>query len=134
MREDDKIRCAGSNVVAREIRLYTSGAMIRVSFAMVKQASVWGHREREHSILVSVEASPGSAECRSYPSSLSAPEIVQKPHRRPRPDPAELDALLVIVPDEPEKELFRQLPESERWQELNARAPSRAPERCAPPS
>jgi leucyl aminopeptidase len=36
------------------------------------------------------------------------------------------DALLVIVPDAPEKELFRQLPESERWQELNARAEPRA--------
>ena len=39
---------------------------------------------------------------------------------------AEPDALLVVVPDKPEKELFRQLPESERWQELNARAQPRA--------
>ena len=39
---------------------------------------------------------------------------------------AEPDALLVVVPEKAEKELFRQLPESERWQELNARAPSRA--------
>jgi hypothetical protein len=37
MREDDKIACVGKNV-AREIRLCTSGAMIRVSFPMVKQA------------------------------------------------------------------------------------------------
>jgi leucyl aminopeptidase len=37
-----------------------------------------------------------------------------------------LDALLVIAPDAPEKELFRHLPESERWQELNARTPPRA--------
>lgn len=36
------------------------------------------------------------------------------------------DALLVVVPDKPEKELFRQLPETERWQELNARTPSQA--------
>ena len=36
------------------------------------------------------------------------------------------DALLVVVPDSPEKELFRALPESERWQELNARAQPRA--------
>jgi leucyl aminopeptidase len=35
------------------------------------------------------------------------------------------DALLVMVPDTLEKELFRQLPESERWQELNARAQPR---------
>jgi leucyl aminopeptidase len=39
---------------------------------------------------------------------------------------AEPDALLVVLPEKPEKELFRELPESERWQELNARAPSRS--------
>jgi hypothetical protein len=38
LREDDKMGCAGSNV-AREVRLYTSGAMIRVSLMMVKQAA-----------------------------------------------------------------------------------------------
>jgi hypothetical protein len=37
-REDDKMGCAGSNV-AKEIRLYTSGAMIRVSLGVVKQAA-----------------------------------------------------------------------------------------------
>jgi leucyl aminopeptidase len=37
-----------------------------------------------------------------------------------------LDALLVVAPADGEKQLFRQLPESERWQELHARAPSRA--------
>jgi leucyl aminopeptidase len=36
-----------------------------------------------------------------------------------------LDALLVIVPENHAKELFRQLPESERWQELNARTSPR---------
>ena len=36
------------------------------------------------------------------------------------------DALLIMVPDTPEKELFRELPESERWQELNARGKPRA--------
>jgi len=36
-----------------------------------------------------------------------------------------LDALLVIVPETSAKELFRQLPENERWQELNARTPPR---------
>jgi leucyl aminopeptidase len=36
------------------------------------------------------------------------------------------DALLVIAPMPSEKELFQQLPESERWQELNARTPPRA--------
>ena len=37
-----------------------------------------------------------------------------------------LDVLLVVVPDTPEKELFRSLPDSERWQELNARSRPRA--------
>jgi leucyl aminopeptidase len=37
-----------------------------------------------------------------------------------------LDVLLVVVPDNPEKELFRSLPDSERWQELNARSRPRA--------
>jgi leucyl aminopeptidase len=36
-----------------------------------------------------------------------------------------LDAILVIVPETSAKELFRQLPENERWQELNARNPPR---------
>jgi leucyl aminopeptidase len=35
---------------------------------------------------------------------------------------AELDAILAIVPDSPAKSLFEQLPESERWQGLNARS------------
>ncbi len=37
-----------------------------------------------------------------------------------------LDALLVIVPDSPTKAVFQQLPESERWQELNARSKPRS--------
>ena len=53
------------------------------------------------------------------------PEIVKsRPVGRARAG-EEPDALLVIVPDAPEKELFRQLPESERWQELNARSQPR---------
>ena len=39
---------------------------------------------------------------------------------------AELDALLVVVPEPPAKELLEELPESERWQELNARTKPRA--------
>jgi leucyl aminopeptidase len=64
---------------------------------------------------------------------IPAPEIVKtRPVRRTRTgaEPGgtrgQPDALLVVVPDAPEKELFRQLPESERWQELNARAQPRA--------
>jgi len=37
-----------------------------------------------------------------------------------------LDVLLVMAPDNAEKELFRSLPDSERWQELNARTRPRA--------
>jgi leucyl aminopeptidase len=37
-----------------------------------------------------------------------------------------MDALLVIVPDKPTDSLLEQLPDSERWQELNARAKARA--------
>src|ERR1043166_1244450 len=41
-------------------------------------------------------------------------------------DGAELDAILVVVPDSPAKTLFEPLPESERWQELNARSKPRS--------
>jgi leucyl aminopeptidase len=41
-------------------------------------------------------------------------------------DSAELDAILAIVPDSPGKSLFEQLPESERWQGLNARSKPRS--------
>jgi leucyl aminopeptidase len=37
----------------------------------------------------------------------------------------DLDAILAIVPDSPARPLFEQLPESERWQELNARSKPR---------
>jgi leucyl aminopeptidase len=37
-----------------------------------------------------------------------------------------LDVLLVVVTDTPEKGLFQSLPDSERWQELNARSRPRA--------
>ncbi|MDB6101290.1 MAG: hypothetical protein JWO52_1289, partial [Gammaproteobacteria bacterium] len=37
-------------------------------------------------------------------------------------DVTELDAILAIVPRSPAKSLFEQLPESERWQGLNARS------------
>ena len=50
------------------------------------------------------------------------PEIVKSRARTA----GALDALLVVAPVGGEKELFRQLPENERWQELNARAKPRA--------
>jgi leucyl aminopeptidase len=39
---------------------------------------------------------------------------------------AELDAILAVVPDSPASSLFEPLPESERWQELNARSKPRS--------
>jgi leucyl aminopeptidase len=53
--------------------------------------------------------------------SATPPEIVKT--RSKAAD--RLDALLVMVPETSAKELFRQLPENERWQELNARTPPR---------
>jgi leucyl aminopeptidase len=115
MREDDKIACVGKNV-AREIRLCTSGAMIRVSFPMVKQASFRGQKRK------TVSSKVARHRGMSLLPITPPPEVVQSRTRTG----AEPDALLVVVPDTPEKELFRQLPESERWQELNARGKPRA--------
>lgn len=39
---------------------------------------------------------------------------------------ADLDAILAIVPESPTRSLFEPLPESERWQELNARSKPRS--------
>ena len=72
--------------------------MIRVSSAMVKQGTT------------------------NLLPTTPPPEIV-KSRARPGHEP---DVLLVMVPENPEKDLFRQLPESERWQELNLRAKPRA--------
>src|SRR4051794_8737847 len=61
---------------------------------------------------------------RSEPSSLLPPSEIPKVEQAASADPAEMDALLVIVSDEPTDSVFQQLPDSERWQELNARSPS----------
>jgi leucyl aminopeptidase len=58
------------------------------------------------------------------PSLLPALEIPKIAHE-PSTEVADLDALFAIVPDSPTPSLFEQLPESERWQELNARAKPR---------
>jgi len=63
----------------------------------------------------------GSHTARLGPASLLPAAEIPKIAHATSADPAELDALLVIVPDEPTASLFEQLPESERWQELNAR-------------
>lgn len=66
----------------------------------------------------------GSNTARSGPPSLLPAAEIPKIARASSADPAELDALLAIVPDEPSRSMFEQLPESERWQELNARTRS----------
>jgi leucyl aminopeptidase len=98
--------------------------MIRVSLAMVKQASVTGFSvsasTSAHSRGRSKRRS-GSSTARSGPPSLLPAAEIPKIAHASSADPAELDALLAIVPVEPTRSLFEQLPESERWQELNAR-------------
>jgi leucyl aminopeptidase len=91
--------------------------MIRVSLGVVKQAACHSMSERS-------EVSSRVASHRGIPllPTTSPPEILKKRTQGGE----EPDALLVVVPDKPEKELFRALPESERWQELNARTPPRA--------
>ena len=87
--------------------------MIRVSLAMVKQAA--GDR-------ISVRLNTTKARGMSLLPTATPPEIVKSRARTA----GALDVLLVVAPVGAEKELFRQLPESERWQELNARAKPRA--------
>ena len=87
--------------------------MIRVSLAMVKQAA---------SDRTSVRLNTTKTRGMSLLPSATPPEIVKS---RARTADA-LDVLLVVAPVGSEKELFRQLPESERWQELHARAKPRA--------
>jgi leucyl aminopeptidase len=98
--------------------------MIRVSLAMVKQASVTGFSvsasTSAHSRGRSKRRTGGHTARPGPPSLLPAAEIPKIAHASSA-DPAELDALLAIVPDAPSHSLFEQLPESERWQELNAR-------------
>ena len=87
--------------------------MIRVSLAMVKQAA---------SDRTSVRLNTTKTRGMSLLPSATPPEIVKSRARTA----GALDVLLVVAPVGSEKELFRQLPDSERWQELNARAKPRA--------
>lgn len=91
--------------------------MIRVSSGVVKQAADLGTLRRSD-VISKVEGQRG----KSLLPIVAPPEIVKSRIRTGE----EADALLVVVPDKPEKELFRQLPEIERWQELDARTPPRA--------
>jgi leucyl aminopeptidase len=87
--------------------------MIRVSLAMVKQAA--GDR-------TGVRSNTTKGRGLALLPSATPPQIVKSRARTA----GALDVLLVVAPVDAEKELFRQLPENERWQELNARAKPRA--------
>jgi leucyl aminopeptidase len=62
---------------------------------------------------------------RTEPSSLLPASKIPNVEQTATADPAEMDALLVIVSDEPTASVFEQLPDSERWQELNDRSKPR---------
>src|SRR3954447_5600785 len=64
----------------------------------------------------------GSPTARLGPPSLLPAADMPKITRGTVEDLSELDAILAIVPDVPAKSLFDRLPESERWQGLNARS------------
>jgi leucyl aminopeptidase len=98
--------------------------MIRVSLGVVKQEPLTYARSAAHlcalrrsDVISKVEVLRG----KSLLPTTAPPEVVKSRSRSGE----EPDALLVVAPEKPEKELFRQLPEAERWQELNARSPSR---------
>jgi leucyl aminopeptidase len=84
--------------------------MIRVSSAMVKQAPRRNSRLKARSTAATL-----------LPAAAS-PRIVQSPLAKA----AELDALLVMVPESATRSQFEELPDSERWQELHARSKPRA--------
>jgi leucyl aminopeptidase len=74
-----------------------------------------------------MRSNPSSTRPVSLLPTSRAPEIVETPvAKRSERAAGELDVLLAIVPDAPEKDIFRGLPESERWRELNARAQPRS--------
>jgi leucyl aminopeptidase len=57
---------------------------------------------------------------------LLPPDEIPVIERGSATEAAELDAILAIVPVEPTDRAFERLPESERWQELNARSKPRS--------
>jgi leucyl aminopeptidase len=96
---------------------------------MVKQASVTGFSVSASTSANSRERSKrrmGSRSGRPGATSLLPEAKIPKITHAGRADPAELDAILAIVPDAPGASVFEQLPETERWQELNARTKTRS--------
>jgi leucyl aminopeptidase len=68
----------------------------------------------------------GSHTARLGPSLLLPAAEIPNIAKATSADPDELDALLAILPDAPTASDFERLPESERWQELNARSKARS--------
>jgi leucyl aminopeptidase len=85
--------------------------MIRVSLAMVKQAA----------------RNPTKARTKTRTRLSLLPHDTGTPTVSVTSGPAsELDALLVIAPESAAEELFRELPERERWEQLHARGRPRS--------
>jgi leucyl aminopeptidase len=107
--------------------------MIRVSLAMVKQASLRGMgvsaSTRNSRASSTKRRTGGHGNGRSAvpaPPSLLPATDLPKIAQADLGEAGELDAILAIVPDSAPKGLFDPLPESERWQELHARAKPRS--------
>jgi len=85
--------------------------MIRVSFMMVKQAQAGA---------VSARTAPmTSASARRMLLPRAPTPSVQRAGMRAA---GQLEAVLAVLPDSPSRDLLAQLPEGERWHELNARS------------
>ena len=98
--------------------------MIRVSLAMVKQGLGFNVRVRA-SVNSRVRSKSGAGRQIPQPASQTLLDV-PKIERASSSEAAELDALFAIVSDSPTRSLFERLPESERWQELNARTKPRS--------
>jgi len=87
--------------------------MIRVSMGVVKQAA--GHRKQAEKHVRS--RAPSTRGLALLPRT-SSPQI----RNRRGLEGGELDAVLAIVSEAPATQVLRQLPESERWRELEEAA------------
>src|SRR5581483_3558217 len=94
-----------------EVCACTSGAMIRVSFMMVKQAQAGELSARRTKSGLTIRRG-------SLLPSAPMPRVGRTSSRTA----GHLDAILVVLPEKPSADLFAQLPDHERWHELNARS------------
>ena len=99
----------------RVVRAAHQSAMIRVSQAMVKQAAGNPTKARTKTRTRAALLPADTGGCTVNLASGYGESAV-----------SELEALLVVVPETATPELFKDLPESGRWQELHARAAARS--------